>query len=349
MAPGIRINSAINEFARAISTRLGRLNLKEDMEVFHFSMAQLNDVVKASGEVSAPTPLFGICSSGSIEATEKTSTGRRCSLQTCIELSPGFHFSQSPHCYFNSLLRGGALQCREHPPVPPASSDFFSLAPPAVIYSPPLDHSVLPPAPARPSGIGLIMPRLRERMRARRGLSRGDSRPPPSNFPSDDAPNPTLPPRGGKGRGRRRVGGSASAPGAATSSPPSQAPVHGGTSSQAVPPAPLRPTYRQSSQHAELKFYPTASNAVLTALISVTLREEIPNYPPPSSASALFSPASGILGAAVPVSFPLEPQGQQENVEDTRGRMDTGDFGDEDSGEYVGCRIIEEPPSPTHA
>ena len=53
MAPDIRINSAINEFAHAISTRLGWLNLKEDMEAFHFSMAQLNDVVKASGEVSA--------------------------------------------------------------------------------------------------------------------------------------------------------------------------------------------------------------------------------------------------------------------------------------------------------
>lgn len=348
MAPGICNNSAINEFIRVISIHLGRLNQKEVMVVLHSSMAQLNDADKAAGAVSSPTPLLGICSSGSLEANEKTSTGRRCSLQACIEPAPGIHYTQSSHCHYNFMFRGGALQRREPPPASPASPGLTCPAQPAVNFSTPLDHSVLPFAPARPCGFSLEMPRLRERMRARSGLSRGDSRPPPSNFPSDDSPDPSLTSRGGKGRGRRRVGVSASAPGAATLPPPSQAPVHGGTSSRAVPPAPLRPTFRQSSQHAELKFYPTASNAILTALISVTLREEIPNFPPPSTASAFFSPASGTISAAVPVSSPLSPQEQQKNVEVTQGSMDTGDSGKEDSGEYFGCRIIEEPPSPTH-
>ena len=130
---------------------------------------------------------------------------------------------------------------------------------------------------------------------------------------------------------------------------PSHAHVLGGRSSQSVPPAPLRPTIRQTSQRAELRFDTTASNSVLTAFIAVTLREEIPNHPAPRLASLHLSPGSGPLCIeAILVISPLSPQEQQRVIGAHSGGMDTNDFGKEDSSEDFGCKVIEEPPSPTH-
>ena len=91
-------------------------------------------------------PLGSGCSPEATIASTRTALGRRCSIHCCVEFTPGSHFSQSSFC----LLAGPPLNF-----TPLRNSQRFSQ---------PLLHSPR-----------LIMPRLRHRLRCRRGSTRARS------------------------------------------------------------------------------------------------------------------------------------------------------------------------------
>ena len=122
-----------------------------------------------------------------------------------------------------------------------------------------------------------------------------------------------------------------------------------------TPPAPLeppavvsslRPTIRQTSQHSELRIECTSCDATLTTFITVTLREVVPNFAPPSSstmAAPSFSNSSPRDGPAL--SAPqLRPSME---IAREGGGSAPGDA-QVNSSELYTCRIVEEDPSPTH-
>ena len=102
MAPGTSIHNSINSPARAAVNTLNRLTT-----LFHIAvllvMAHILDSstgCACSGE--PPSPLCGVCPPGFADLNKCTHTGCRCTLLACFEPLPGFHFSHSRLCSFNS-------------------------------------------------------------------------------------------------------------------------------------------------------------------------------------------------------------------------------------------------------
>ena len=93
-------------------------------------------------------PLRTCCSLVDAEPCSRTSLGKRCFLNCCVNLSLGIHISFSPYCNHSrspSNFFGTPLQAASRP-LSTDSSALFALQ---------------------------IMPRLRQRMSCRRGSSRG--------------------------------------------------------------------------------------------------------------------------------------------------------------------------------
>ena len=139
------------------------------------------------------------------------------------------------------------------------------------------------------------MPRLRKRMRRWQGLSRGLRRPPLSHglgsSSADEAHAHTLGPRGDRGRGRGHTRG------AVDVAPPSPPLAHEPSRSSPPPVSHslAHPTIRKTSQRAELRFDCISNSSILTAYLTVTLREEIPNHASPRSITPLSPPVSGFF------------------------------------------------------
>ena len=326
VAPSTRIYSALNSPPCANVNSLGRLNRLLVMAV----LCEMDYICNGSTGVADgyrfPPPLHAICSPGCADASVKTNTGRRCSLAACFEPVPDYHFSHSPWCSVNTPSVCGLSGLVPAPSAPPSGvPDFRSSLANSVCF--------VEPSPASDT-----MPRLRERMRCRRGPSRGHSnqrRPPPNH-----GSVPTLP---------EEVGAPATAFGvnsvvtpAATLAPPPPT-----CESPRVAPRPLRPSIRQTSQCAELRFDCTSCNATLTAFITVTLREEVPNIAPPCSATPLSPPSSSFPCAAPATSVPPS-QHEYSLAMGRTGRGRALSEGQEDRSDAYACRIIEEPPSPIH-
>lgn len=199
-----------------------------------------------------PSPVGGTCPPACAVPSEHTQTGRRCSILGCLETLLGFHFTQTSFCHLNSCFPSHAADFQRSS----LNSD----------YSFCLKHSWLCSA---------LIPRLRQRMRCRRGTSRGcSSRPRPSiSSPSDSSEEDvdrSLHLDSGRQRGRSFPPGSSHF--VPTSQPPP--PV-----SQPASPAsnfPTNPALRHSSQRAEFCFNCSLNKPVLTAFITVTICEESP-------------------------------------------------------------------------
>ena len=193
---------------RAAVIHLGLLTLHSIMAVL-LAMEHIRDSSNDNvGYGGSPSPLQGNCAPGSADASVKTNTGWHCSLHACFEPLPGFHFSHSPLCSLNSLSsvwidQRGGLICHFQAPSANLSDDQSFSSPPALPVSP------FCPGPLRQ--VPVDMPRLRERMRSRRGLSRGLRRPPPTlgtvSSSADEDHGHTLGPRGERGRGRGHTRG----------------------------------------------------------------------------------------------------------------------------------------------
>lgn len=111
--------------------------------------------------IPAP-PLSSSCSFAAIEPYSRTSTGKYYAMECCIDLLPGIHISQSPFwkLMFNSpSASASALQ--DCAPLLVEALIFIALP----CYRISDTRTTLP--------VRRIMPRLRQRMRCRKGRSRG--------------------------------------------------------------------------------------------------------------------------------------------------------------------------------
>ena len=106
-------------------------------------------------------PLDSACPSHCAEPSARTVTGRRCSLYSCIEFDSDAHFSH------NDLFFGASSAPQQHfrAPLLPAPVSLSAV------------DSLQTPKPFNPVPVprGFAMPRLRQRMTARRGSTRGSS------------------------------------------------------------------------------------------------------------------------------------------------------------------------------
>ena len=221
------------------------------------------------------------------------------------------------------------------------------------------------------------MPRLRQRMRCRRGVSRGQASVPPpsplselsSSSESDDHTPPPASRRGegrGRGRGRRaesssfagrgrghaRVSGGAPSQPSAPPMPPCQSsppdppvqPSQPLPRDVSAPPSRLNPpgsrfrgsTIRQTTQNVELHFHCTSFNSIITALITVSLREEIPLTASPTP------PIDPRPNPTLQIGMRSEDENQDMKTDSQAGKVDSSD-----ENEYA-CRIEEEPMSSEH-
>ena len=109
-------------------------------------------------------PLGGACLVHCAEPSTRTVTGRRCSLYSCIEFSPDAHFSNIE--FFPGAST--APQQTSSPSVTPTHPGVPQIIPNSFAASAPLQtHESLETVPT--------MPRLRQRMTARQGGTRGSS------------------------------------------------------------------------------------------------------------------------------------------------------------------------------
>ena len=203
------------------------------------------------------------------------------------------------------------------------------------------------------------MPRLRQRMRARRGVSRGSrSGIPPSphselsSSSEGDDLTPPPPSRGGRRRGRGRASLAGRGRGQTRDThlappchpPPPDNPAPPGQplshDDLAPPHHPNTPgsrlrgsTIHQTTQKAELRFHCTSVDSIITALITVTLREEIPLSVLPSI------PPDPCPIPSLHVEASTEAEHRKENL-DSLVEKEDGSTGDE-----YACRIEEEPMS----
>lgn len=135
-----------------------------------------------------PKPVSQSCSPKAGVSCHRTSTGKRSSLNCCLDFDNNFHFSLAGNCLFAS----------------------FSLRPQPVVSSPLFGLPL----------VSVSMPRLRHRMRCRRGSSRGRLRR-PSPSPSSTSSSSSHEGSSSLSRGRRtRSGRCMSSP--LASHPPAQ-------------------------------------------------------------------------------------------------------------------------------
>ena len=126
-----------------------------------------------SGNCLYVQPFSACCSPAAAERSSRTSTGSRCVLNCCIDILPGFHFSNSASCNLQRSSSFDSCQQQVH--------------------------------------IAQSMPRLRPRMRCRRAgaIGRAINRSSPSNsdsssYSSEFGPVRIPAPRRGRGKGRNR-------------------------------------------------------------------------------------------------------------------------------------------------
>ena len=190
------------------------------------NVCNMEGVQNDEGHGRPLNPLAAVCSPRCANSSCKTQTGRRCSIHACLEIIPGVHFSNSPFC--SASASSGATTVLIAGTLSPSglnlhSRDSFSsgnrisgyTAPPPG-WKHPGDLLTISQAPnlllgsPRLRHLLLAMPRLRQRMRCRRGTSRGLA---PVNPPSplselsssseDDAITPPPASHGNGGRAER--------------------------------------------------------------------------------------------------------------------------------------------------
>ena len=265
-------------------------------------------------------PLNSECPPHCAEPTVRTSTGRRCSIYSCIEFEPGAHFS-------HSVLCSGVHSATQHPPRAPVQIGRGSTI---AVDSLPL-----------PQPHDVAMPRLRPRMAARRGSSRGRST---SRLISDSPPE--------YDHGSPSVSHTPNAP-LRTTSP--------------APPSARNRLIRQTTQRADLRFDSASNQPTLTAYITITFCEDAtpnppswpdvplsPRAPPPGEPRP--SPAPSHHGAspdpanfASPSSGAALPSLSQVNTEAEQAADERNKQSDvEDPGAAYSCPIVEEQPSPSN-
>ena len=269
-------------------------------------------------------PLNSTCPPHCAEPNVRTSTGRRCSIYSCIEFESGAHFS-------HSVLCSGVHSATPHPPRAPVQ-----IGPGSTTAA----DSLPPPQPH-----DIAMPRLRPRMAARRGSSRGRST---SDNPSSSRLSSDSPPA--YDYGSPSVSLTPNAP-LRTTSP--------------APPSASNRIIRQTTQRADLRFDSASNRPTITAYITITLCEDAPLSPraPPLSPRApppgepRPSPAPSHNAAPPdPANFATPPSGaafpspSQVNSEAEQAADERNKQSDvEDPGAAYSCPIVEEQPSPSNS